>query len=165
MRIPLILALLLPLLLPAVARASPPRTSRRRRFSPALAGKARFPDGKRTDEHCYEWVYAGKFLRDRHTVKGGEAPYGGETIYYWDAESKLVHYLYINVLGGHSRGTVTPGDGALYFPEEKYSDGKIEQTYRSLWRRDGDDAYIAISEVKVPGGWKEAWRIRMQRQK
>ena len=53
----------------------------------------------------------------------------------------------------------------LYFPEEKYSDGKAEQIYRSQWRRDGDDAYIAISEVKVGDGWKEAWRIRMQRQK
>ena len=53
----------------------------------------------------------------------------------------------------------------FYFPEEKYSDGKIEQTYRSQWRRDGDDAYIAISELKIGDSWKEAWRIRMQRQK
>lgn len=65
----------------------------------------------------------------------------------------------------HSRGTVKPKDGVLFFPEEKYSDGKVEQTYCSHWRRDGDDAYIAISEVKVGDGWKEAWRIRMQRQK
>ena len=72
-------------------------------------------------------MYGGQFLRDRHTVKGGEAPYGGETIYYWDVESKLVNYLYINVLGGHMRGTVTPKEGVLYFPEEKYSDGKMEQ--------------------------------------
>ena len=36
---------------------------------------------------------------------------------------------------------------------------------RSQWRRDGDDAYIVVSEVKVADGWKEAWRVRMQRQK
>ena len=165
MRILPIVAVQLSLLLPTIARADPAAHFAPQAFLAGSCWKGTFPDGKRTDEHCYEWVYAGKFLRDRHTVKGGEAPYGGETIYYWDAESKLVHYLYFNVLGGVSKGTVTPADGVLYFPEEKYSDGKTEQTYRSTWRRDGDDAYIAVSEVKVPGGWKEAWRIRMQKQK
>ena len=36
-----------------------------------LAGhcwKGPFPDGKRHDEHCFEWFYDGKFLRDRHVV-------------------------------------------------------------------------------------------------
>ena len=56
------------------------------------------------------------------------------------------------------------GGRRAVFPEEKYSDGKAEQTYRSQWRRDGDDAYVR-SEVKVADGWKEAWRVRMQRQK
>jgi len=161
MRALLILALLSPLTL----HAEPSAQFAPQAFLAGACWKGTFPDGKRTDEHCYEWVFGGQFLRDRHTVRGGEAPYGGETIYYWDAESRLVNYLYFNVLGGHSRGTVTPTDGVLYFPEEKYSDGKAEQIYRSQWRRDGDDAYLVLSEVKVPGGWKEAWRIRMQRQK
>jgi hypothetical protein len=133
-----------------------------------LAGacwKGTFADGKSVDEHCFEWMYGGQFLRDRHTVTGGPAPYGGETIYYYDAAAKNVQYIYFNVLGGHSRGSVATRDGALVFPEDKYSDGKIEQTYRSQWRRDGDDAYVVITEVKVDGGWKEAWRVRMQRQK
>jgi hypothetical protein len=133
-----------------------------------LAGscwKGTFPDGKQVDEHCFEWVYGGKFLRDRHTVVGGAALYGGETIYYFDAPSKTVHYLYINVLGGNSRGTVTARDGTLVFPEESYSDGKQQQTFRSTWRRDGDDAYLVLTESKTSGGWKEAWRTRMQRQK
>jgi len=133
-----------------------------------LAGscwKGTFPDGKSVDEHCYEWVYGGKFLRDRHTVTGGGAPYSGETIYFWDAPSKTVQYIYINVLGGYSRGTVTTRDGMLVFPEEHYSEGKGEQTYRTQWQRDGDDAYLTITEVKTESGWKEAWRVRMQRQK
>jgi len=161
MRILLIAALLLPI----AAYAEPSAHFAPQAFLAGSCWKGAFPDGKRTDEHCYEWIYGGQFLRDKHTVSGGPSVYAGETIYYWDVATKLVHYLYINVAGGHSRGTVTPKDGVLYFPEEKYSDGKLEQTYRSQWRRDGDDAYIAISELKVGDGWKEAWRIRMQRQK
>ena len=133
-----------------------------------LAGscwKGTFPDGKRTDEHCFEWIYGGQYLRDRHVVAGGPSPYGGETIYFFDASSKTVQYLYINTLGGASRGSVAVRDGALVFPEDKYSDGKQEQTYRSAWRRDGDDAYFVLTEVRSGDGWKEAWRIRMERQK
>ena len=69
------------------------------------------------------------------------------------------------MLGGNSQGTVAVKDGVLVFPEEKYSDGKQEQTYRSSWRRDGDDAYLVLTEVKTQEGWKNAWRTRMQRQK
>ena len=76
-----------------------------------------------------------------------------------------MHYLYINMLGGNSHGTMAVKDGALMFPEEKYSDGKQEQTYRSSLRREGNDAYFVIAEIKAQDGWKEAWRIRMQRQK
>lgn len=162
MRSLLMLALLLPI--PA-ARAEPPAHFAPQAFLAGHCWKGAFPDGKRTDEHCYEWVYGGKFLRDRHTVTGSGAPYAGETIYYWDAPTRQVSYIYFNNEGGHSNGTVSVRDGALFFPEEKYSDGKVEQTYRSQWRRDGDDAYIAVSEIKVADGWKEAWRVRMQRQK
>ena len=55
--------------------------------------------------------------------------------------------------------------GVLEFPEDRYSDGKQEQTYRSSWKRDGDDAYFVLTEVRAGEGWKEAWRIRMERQK
>ncbi len=155
--------------LPAMVLAQP-KSQSAAHFEPQafLAGscwKGTFPDGKQVDEHCFEWIYGGQFLRDRHTVAGGPAPYGGETIYYFDAPSKTVHYLYINVLGGNSRGTVTAKEGVLLFPEEAYSDGKQQQTFRSSWRRDGDDAYLVLTEVKAPDGWKEAWRTRMQRQK
>lgn len=51
------------------------------------------------------------------------------------------------------------------FPEEDYSDGKQQQTFRSTWRRDGDDAYLVLTESKSPEGWNEAWRTRMERQK
>src|SRR3569623_1224459 len=48
-----------------------------------------FPGSPQTDEHCFEWVFDRKFVRDRHVVRGGQ-PYGGETIYYWDVQQKRV---------------------------------------------------------------------------
>jgi hypothetical protein len=98
-------------------------------------------------------------------VAGGPAPYGGETIHFFDASSKTVRYLYINTLGGASRGGVAVRDGALAFPEDKYSDRKQEQTCRSARRRDGDEACFVLAEVESGDGWKEAWRIRTERQK
>jgi hypothetical protein len=50
-----------------------------------LAGhcwKGSFPGGKQTDEHCFTWIYEGKFLRDRHTVHGeGQPDSLGESIF------------------------------------------------------------------------------------
>jgi len=34
--------------------------------------KGTFPDGKATDEHCFSWIYGGKFVRDEHVVHRGE---------------------------------------------------------------------------------------------
>ena len=161
MRIPLLLAIAVS----GAAIAAPPAHFQPQAFLAGSCWKGTLPDGKQVDEHCFEWIYGGQFLRDRHTVTGGPEPYGGETIYYFDAPSKTVRYLYINMPGGNSRGTVSVKDGALVFPEETYSDGKQEQVFRSSWRREGDDAYFVITEVKAPDGWKEAWRVRMQRQK
>ena len=160
--------LMLVLALPALALGQPVKPSPHFEAQAFLAGscwKGAFPDGRQVDEHCFEWIYAGQFLRDRHTVTGGKAPYGGETIYYFDAASKQVRYLYINALGGNSQGTVSVQDGTLVFPEESYSDGKQQQTYRSSWRRDGENAYRVLTEQKTTDGWKEAWHIRMERQK
>jgi hypothetical protein len=30
---------------------------------------------------------------------------------------------------------------------------------------EGDDVYYVVTEMKSADGWKEAWRVRMQRQK
>ena len=53
-----------------------------------------FPDGKATDEHCFEWVYDRKFIRDRHVVRNGEAPYAGEALYGWDPKAKRLAFWY-----------------------------------------------------------------------
>ena len=34
-----------------------------------------FPNGTSTDTHCFEPVYGGLFIRDRHVVRGARTPY------------------------------------------------------------------------------------------
>ncbi len=36
--------------------------------------KGTFPEGKATDEHCFSWIYGGKFVRDEHVVHRGGRP-------------------------------------------------------------------------------------------
>ena len=157
--------LLLALLSPLTLHAEPSAHFAPQAFLAGACWKGTFPDGKRTDEHCYEWVFGRQFMRDRHTVKGGEAPYAGETIYYWDGESRLVNYLYFNVLGGHSRGTVTPADGVLYFPEENTATARRSRFTAASGGATATTLMSSYRRSRCPGGWKEAWRIRMQRQK
>jgi len=145
------------------AAAEPPGHLAAQAFLAGHCWRGTFPNGKATDEHCFEWVYDGQFLRDRHVVEGNRAPYGGETLYYWDSTSSAVHYLYINTSGGHSRGTVAVADGVLMFPEERYTANGVEQVFRSQWRRDGADAYLVLTERMDQGQWREAWRMRMTR--
>ncbi|MDE0855666.1 MAG: hypothetical protein OSA97_14715 [Nevskia sp.] len=134
-----------------------------------LAGhcwKGSFPGQAQTDEHCFEWLYDGHFLRDRHVVRGpGHPDYLGETTYYWDADARRIQYLYIESQGGTSKGGVEAAADGLSFPPARYVDNGREQVYRSRWQRSGDDAYEAVNEFRSKdGGWTQAWRVRMQRQ-
>lgn len=118
-----------------------------------------FPDGVKSDEHCFEWIYGGKFLRDRHVVTGGGPDYLGETIYAWDPEKKAVVYWYFNSDGGFSTGSLRVEGDALVFPNERFVNEGVETFYRSVWRRTGDDRYLAITETQQGDAWVEAWRI------
>jgi hypothetical protein len=133
-----------------------------------LAGhcwKGNFPGKAQTDEHCFEWVYDGRFLRDRHVVHDeGHPDTLGETTYYWDAAAAQIQYLYIESQGGFSRGAVVVSDDGLVFPPTTYVEQGKEQVYRSQWKRDGDEAYEAISEFKTRDGWTTAWKVTMRKE-
>jgi len=126
--------------------------------------KGTFPDGKVTDEHCFSWVYGGKFVRDEHVVhRGGGAPDDrGESIYVWDATAAQLEYLYIESAGGFSRGTVSGEGDALVFPPTRYSGNGEEQTYRSRWQRRGESAYDVVTEFLVQGRWTPGFTLHMQ---
>lgn len=109
--------------------------------------------GKQVDTHCYEDVYGGKHVRDRHEVTGGKSIYRGETIFSWNAKLGHVEYTYWNSLGGVSRGTMTVKDGVLDFGDESYtgSDGKIRKIATS-WRPSEKSYEVISTENGVTGG-------------
>ncbi len=124
------------------------------------------PQGKltQTDQHCFTTVYWGRFIRDRHVVHSsdGRPDYLGETLYFWDAPSQQVHYLYLESDGGHSEGSVSFAGTDLIFPDTEYSDEGKKMTYRSRWQRSGDSGYDVVTEFKQPdGSWKLGWKVHM----
>lgn len=102
--------------------------------------------GGAVDTHCFESVFGGRHVRDRHEVKGPGAPYRGETLYSWNAEAKRVDYTYWNSSGGVSRGSMAPKGDSLDFGNETYTgpDGR-KTTISTLWRKAGADAYEAVN--------------------
>jgi len=123
-----------------------------------------FPDGIRTDLHCFESVYDGKHLRDRHVVKGGASLYRGETIYSWSVDANKITYVYWNSLGGVSTGTATPEDGQIAFPDESYIGSNGETvTISSVWENITDDSYDSLIIETFPNGDTNARRVRYQK--
>jgi hypothetical protein len=128
--------------------------------------KGTFPDSHTTDEHCFSWVYGGKFVRDEHVVHrgGARADDHGESIYLWDETARRLEYLYIESGGGYSRGTVSAEGEALVFPSTDYTEGGTRQTYRSRWHIAAADAYDVLTEFQVNGQWVPGFTLHMQRQ-
>jgi hypothetical protein len=106
--------------------------------------RGRFASGEE-DTHCFESVYGGQHVRDRHEVTGGARPYRGETLYSWDGRANAVAYTYWNSSGGVSRGTMRPGAGRLDFGDETYADAQGRRIRIATHWRLGDDAYEAVS--------------------
>ena len=132
-----------------------------------LAGhcwKGDFADGKQTDEHCFAWLYDGKALRDTHTVRApGRPDYVGETTYYWDSWSKRVEYVYIENLGGVSRGSMESTPDALVFPATQYVADGQSMTYRVRWTKLSDTTYEAWSDMQDKDGWTTMFKLTMKR--
>jgi hypothetical protein len=109
------------------------------------------------DRHCFTKAY-GHFIRDVHEVTGAAKPYGGETLYHWDAKAGVVRFTYWNTVGGVSTGTMMVDNGALVFPESyEGKDGRPIEL-RSVWTRDGADAYVATVMQKKGDTWAEVSR-------
>lgn len=126
--------------------------------------KGTFPDSKASDEHCFSWIYGGKFVRDEHVVHrgSGQPDDYGESIYFWDPAGGKLEYLYIESAGGYSRGTVSEEPGALVFPPATYTEGRQSQHYRSRWQRSGSDAYDVVTEFQSGDRWVPGFTVHMQ---
>ena len=107
--------------------------------------RGEFQDSGAVDTHCFEPVYDGKHIRDRHEVTGGKSIYRGETIYSWNAETKRVEFVYFNSLGGVSRGSLAARDGILDFADQEYRgpDG-AKMTIHTQWRPT-DSSYEVVN--------------------
>src|SRR4051794_15824261 len=155
MRIPVSLALLATVSAGFVSQAQSPGTPD---FRPLefLVGRCwigTFPDGKQTDEHCFEWVFDHKFVRDRHVVRHGHAPYAGETLYGWDPKDKRLAFWYWNGDGEILRGTVEYTAKRIIFPTEYDTEtGPVE--LRAIWTPLGPDRYRAEEQRRVGAEWK-----------
>jgi hypothetical protein len=119
-----------------------------------------FPNGTSTDTHCFEPVYGGLFVRDRHVVRGAKTPYEGESIHAWDATQKKLVFTYWASNGAVSTGTAEPqASGEIVFPEAHSGGASI----KSVWTPRGPDAYdVWVAEMK-DGQWREQWRMTMRR--
>jgi hypothetical protein len=157
------LALCAPLA-PCTAEAPPGAALQPLRFLVGHCWKGTFADGGATDEHCFSWIYGGKFVRDEHTVhREGTPDAFGESIYLWNAAAGALEYLYIESSGGYSRGTVATDGDALVFPPASYQENGHEQAYRSRWQRVGADAYDVVTEFRAQDRWVPGFMLHMRR--
>jgi hypothetical protein len=101
-----------------------------------------------SDTHCFETMYGGAHVRDRHEVKDkGKVVYAGETIYSLDGGQRV--FTYFNSLGGVGRGTVDPSGAILHFKGSmRGSPEKAPQQIDSEWRLVDQDHYDVRSLVK-----------------
>jgi hypothetical protein len=153
------------IMLPCVVAGAPRAEYQSLAFLAGHCWKGEFPgEEKTTDEHCFTWVYDGKFLRDLHTVRAAGKPDAfGESIYFWDANDNRLEYLYIESDGGSSRGPVTTELGSLVFPDTAFiQDGKT-QVYRSRWQPSGANAYDVLTEFKVKDAWVPGFKVHMEK--
>lgn len=158
--------LLIPLLLSAAAvQAAPVEALKPMAFLAGHCWKGDLIEGKQSDEHCFQWIYDGQALRDVHTVRTpGKPDYVGETTYYYDSQAKEVAFLYIENLGGYSRGTVVPTATGFEFPATQYVGGGQALTYRVRWTLKNPDAYEAFSEMNIKDKWVTQFKVVLKRQ-
>ena len=117
-----------------------------------------------TDEHCFSWMYGGKFLRDVHTLRGeGRPDAQGESTYFWNSSTNQIEYLYIESDGGFSR-VVFPGVFPQPGDDTNFVENGRTQVYRSRWQRSGENAYDVLTEFQGKDGWMPGFQVHMEQQ-
>lgn len=120
-----------------------------------------FPDGSLTDEQEFEWVYEGRFLRNRHRVKdaAGIVVYEGETIYAWDVSSETVVWWYWNATGGFVTGTLAQTEAGWSFAGANHAPAPQPEKVKGLFRFTAEDAWESVSYFQTDEGWKERFTM------
>jgi hypothetical protein len=112
-------------------------------------------EGAVTDIRCFQPMLSGQYVRDTHVVHNGAEPYSGEAIYYLDALTHQLSFAYYASDGGVMRGTGNVDEHGITFPPSQFvtADGQTLM-WRSTWRRDGGDHYVAVAEIEDHGQWR-----------
>lgn len=123
-----------------------------------LAGacwKGMFGEGPAYDVMCVEEM-AGGFLKSRHTVRGIDGSYSGETIYYLDPVTRQARYTYYTSLGAVQRGSIAMGEAEVRFEDIVHvtSDGS-ELLFRGTGQIQPDGSYRATTSQWQGGEWQE----------
>ena len=102
------------------------------------------------DTHCFEAMYGGAHVRDRHEVRSeGKIVYAGETIY--SVEGGDIVFTYVNSSGGSGRGKASKAGDLLRFTGSmRGSPEQAPQSIDSEWRIVDRDSYEVRSLVKSP---------------
>lgn len=104
-----------------------------------------------SDTHCFEAMYGGAHVRDRHEVKAdGKIVYAGETIYSADGPDLV--FTYVNSLGGVGAGKVGASNAVLGFTGSmRPSPDKAQVPINSKWRLiDADHYEVRSASVSGP---------------
>ncbi|HWH22883.1 MAG TPA: hypothetical protein VNT25_06305 [Allosphingosinicella sp.] len=161
---------MLTLLLALTAAAEPPKLRQGLEPLGFLVGhcwRGTLPKTGEKDTHCFESMYDGQHVRERHEVTGGKQVYKGETVFSWDGTAKTATFTYWNSLGGVSRGTMQPQGDVLKFGDEAYTDPQGRRiTFNTTWRRIGADAYESITvSPEMPSMNKTIRYVRLKARK
>ena len=113
------------------------------------------PGGSGADKHCFETVYGGQHIRDRHVVSmGGRDVYAGEALY--SAKGSQVIFTYWNSLGGLGTGTaVVVGDEWRFNGTIHATATGAEQPMTAVWKI-SSDGYQVTAEGGPPRLFKRA---------
>jgi hypothetical protein len=121
-----------------------------------------FPNAMGRDTHCFEPMYGGKFVRDRHVLHGKQGDYLGETIYGFDPGKKQIVYWYFSSDGDIDSSSMIPVADGFDFPERHLTQPQ-DLTMRTHWHRIDADHYEAINERKNGDAWQTEWKVQYQR--
>jgi hypothetical protein len=121
-----------------------------------------FPDGKQTDEHCFEWMYDRKFVRDRHVVRGAPVLYEGETIYSYNPKTKQISFSYYNTAGEVTAGFLEETPEGTVFPQ-KHQTATGTMELKTMWTRPSADTYHVWVGQKTGETWKVLWTMDLKR--
>ena len=108
-----------------------------------------------TDKHCFESVYGGQHVRDRHVVTaGGKDVYAGEAVY--SAKGSQVIFTYWNSLGGLGPGTASiAGDEWRFNGTIHATAAGAEQPMTATWKM-VPDGYQVTEGSSPPRLFKRA---------